>query len=111
MIKKKEHAIYRAAHHTYGISTQVTVALEELAELQQEVCKMIRGRGERHHMAEEIADALIVIEQLMLISGISYGEVQKVRVQKLVRLVKRMAKDTKKTEKEMWEWIKTLENT
>ena len=45
-----------------GIDIQMTVAIEELGELIQAICKY--KRGEEHNIEEEIADVKIMIEQL-----------------------------------------------
>ena len=56
--------VYEAALAKWGIELQATVAIEELSEVQKEICKMLRGKLDREHMAEEIADAIIMLEQL-----------------------------------------------
>ena len=58
--------VYDDALKKYGMMMQATVAIEELSELQKEICKTIRGIGDRDHLAEEIADATIMIEQLRI---------------------------------------------
>lgn len=55
----------------YGEKNQMTVALEELSECQKEICKVLRGKGDLGHLAEEIADATIMLEQLRLIFQIN----------------------------------------
>lgn len=47
-----------------GIENQSIVALEELSELQKEICKMRRGIGNKEHLSEEIADVEIMLEQI-----------------------------------------------
>ena len=42
----------------------MVVAIEELSEVQKELCKMYRGKGDMEHLAEEIADATIMLEQM-----------------------------------------------
>ena len=111
MIKKKEDAIYRAAFMTYGMSNQLTVATEELAELQQQICKVLRNKMDKKHLTEELADALNGIAQVMRICDITHAEVQRVRTRKMIRLVKEIAKEQHLTEEEAWQWIKILENT
>ena len=56
--------VYEAALAKWGTELQATVAIEELSEVQKEICKMLRGKLDREHMAEEIADATIMLEQL-----------------------------------------------
>lgn len=57
---------YTNALITYGENVQMVVALEELSECQKEICKFLRGKGDLGHLAEEIADATIMLEQLRL---------------------------------------------
>lgn len=64
-MKKKD--IYNKAKHVYGIDAQVIKAVEELAELQKELCKFLLDDGNMEHITEEIADVEIMIEQLKLI--------------------------------------------
>ncbi len=45
---------------------QIVVAIEELSELQKELCKSLRGKTNIHNILEEIADVLIMIEQMKL---------------------------------------------
>lgn len=44
--------------------------MEELSECQKEIAKFIRGIGNAGALAEEVADALICLEQVMMIYGI-----------------------------------------
>lgn len=48
----------------YGKESQSIVAIEELSELQKELCKMLRGIGNPEHLAEEIADVEIMLCQI-----------------------------------------------
>ena len=59
--------VYNKAIETYGKEHQCMVALEEMAELQKELCKNFRGRDNKLEIAEEIADVRIMLEQLTLI--------------------------------------------
>ena len=56
--------VYELALKKNGIDIQTTVAIEEMLEIGKEVCKMKRGKLDREHMAEEIADATIMLEQM-----------------------------------------------
>ena len=58
--------LYRKAIDKYGEEAQRRVAIEELSELIKELCKWDRGQGLRVHVAEEIADVQIMLEQLRL---------------------------------------------
>lgn len=54
-----------------GWKAQAVVALEELSEAQKEICKLLRGQGDKDHLAEEIADVAITLEQMEMAFGIS----------------------------------------
>ena len=56
--------VYEAALSKWGAELQATVAIEEMSEVIKEITKMLRGNLSREHMAEEIADATIMLEQL-----------------------------------------------
>lgn len=56
---------------TRGVHYQCDVAKEECSELIKEVCKMTRGKGNIQHLAEEMADVAICIEQLQIMFGIT----------------------------------------
>ena len=56
--------VYEAALSKWGAELQATVAIEEMSEVIKEITKMLRGKLDREHMAEEIADATIMLEQL-----------------------------------------------
>lgn len=56
--------VYTDALQTFGPNVQLIVALEEMSELQKEICKALRGDLHPMHLAEEVADATIMLEQL-----------------------------------------------
>ena len=62
-----EKQIYEQALKTWGPSAQTNMMFEEMAELQKELCKNGRGKDNRDHIAEEIADVLIMLEQMMIL--------------------------------------------
>lgn len=86
--------IYRDALKLYGQKIQEIVAIEELSEVTKEVCKMQRGKGSPGRLAEEIADATIVLEQLRLIYGVN-EEVCAFMDQKMRRLEQNVKRDGK----------------
>ena len=59
------------ALRTFGIESQVVVAIEEMSELQKELCKMLRSKTNVDHIAEEIADVEIMLAQMVEAFGIS----------------------------------------
>lgn len=62
---------YMNALIRYGTGMQCIVAVEELSEAQKEICKALRGKLDKDHLAEEIADATIVLEQMRIFFGIN----------------------------------------
>lgn len=56
--------IYDAALGKWGQKMQATVAIEEMSEVIKEITKALRGELNREHLAEEIADATIMLEQM-----------------------------------------------
>lgn len=80
---------YTNALSHYGEENQLTVALEELSECQKEICKFLRGYGNAGHLAEEVADSLIMLEQVIYIFGIDEMVSQEMD-RKIERLEKRL---------------------
>lgn len=64
-------AVYSDALDVFGGDTQLIVAVEELSECQKEICKVLRGDGDLEHLAEEVADATIMLEQVRLMFDIN----------------------------------------
>ena len=81
--------LYRLALSTYGAQAQTMMVMEEMAELQKELCKHARGKENRAQIAEEIADVQIMLEQMELLHGCA-GLVAGFKAQKLDRLEKRL---------------------
>lgn len=87
--------IYRAreilenAIETCGTDHQLKMCLEEMSELQKEICKAWRNRGDVEAIAEEVADVLITLDQLMIIYQIQ-DKVDGYYVQKMLRLDERL---------------------
>lgn len=63
--------IYADALSLFGRDNQLIVALEELSEAQNEICKALRCQVNLDHLAEEVADATIMLEQVRLIFDIN----------------------------------------
>ena len=85
-----ENRILMAAILTYGHDAQKKMALEEMSELQKEICKNWRGKDNYDEIAEEIADVEIMLDQLKMIYGISERQVLKFRNDKVIRLKERL---------------------
>ena len=63
--------VYEEAIERYGNELQIVVAIEELSECAKELCKVLRGKGDIAHLAEEVADATIMLEQMRICFGIN----------------------------------------
>lgn len=84
--------IKKAIEH-YGKEHQTVVCMEECSELIKECSKMLRGIGNIHHLAEEIADVYICLETLEEMYDIRSADLVDWKVRKLVRLNERIARD------------------
>lgn len=88
--------IVRKAISTYGDTIQLTVAIEELSELQKELCKAIRVYNTEDvnnyvdNIIEEIADVEIMLVQLKVIFAIRNEEIERIKDFKLSRLEARL---------------------
>ena len=80
---------YTNALITFGERAQLIVALEELSECQKEICKILRGGEDFRHLAEEIADATIMLEQVRLMFNIN-DDVCEQMDRKVMRLEQRL---------------------
>ena len=62
--RQERNEVYEKLLGINGAKMQATVAAEEMSEVIKEITKMLRGELDREHMAEEIADARIMLEQM-----------------------------------------------
>ena len=90
--KRRETILFNKAIAKWGRLAQVDMAIEEMAELTLALCKSKRETKTKDwldNVYDEIADVLIMLDQLRII----YGDVNMVdikRSQKLERLAKRL---------------------
>lgn len=68
---EERKCVYLDALTAYGTRNQLIVAVEELSECQKEICKFLRGCGDIEHLAEEVADATIMLEQVRIMFDIN----------------------------------------
>ena len=85
MNKEYREIVYRKAIERFGKLMQITVAIEEMSELQKELCKVQRGKMNIDGIIEEIADVEIVMEQMRMIFN-SDREIDRVKARKIERL-------------------------
>ena len=83
---------YKKAIKTYGEKAQKLMAIEEMSELTKEICKDFRGKLDREHLIEEIADVTITIYQLLMMYEIGDDEIQQMCEKKMERLKERLEK-------------------
>lgn len=93
-----ETEICTKALKVYGEESQVVMVFEEMAELQKELCKILRSQSEfnatqnikiRKKIAEEIADVEIMLRQMKILYEIE-DAVEDAREFKLERLSQRL---------------------
>lgn len=87
----------------YGIKMQSLVAMEELAELQKAISKLVRNseertkpfdfKGLRNNLIEEMADVLICMDQLIEYYQIERHEIQELIQAKQERQAKRLEEE------------------
>lgn len=68
----------------YG-EKQVVVAIEELSELQKELCKALRGKVDIDHITEELADVWIMFQQMKLYFRIDSKKIEDIVNAKIER--------------------------
>lgn len=86
-----ERAVFRKALDTWGPEAQSLCLLEEMAELQDALCKYRRGRRTTDDIAEEIADVEIMLDQMKLHFHIE-EDVDAQRAHKIARVEERLKK-------------------
>lgn len=84
-----ENEIFREAIDQYGIDAQIFMAMEEMAELQKELCKNRRGKENADEIAEEIADVRIMLDQMAIYFEVS-DRAEECRKEKVERLRRRL---------------------
>ena len=93
--------MYKEVIETYGAEHQIMMLFEEMAELQKELCKNLRGRDNIDHIIEEMVDVQIMLDQMMLIFDVDKEKYIDVYDYKLSRLQKRLEKKKALESREM----------
>ena len=94
----KDVNIFSAAIKTWGAEVQTLIIMEEMAELQKELCKHSRGADNRAAIAEEIADVQIMLEQMMILHD-CIGLTKAYREEKIKRLEERIKNTSQKEQR------------
>lgn len=81
---------YKKIADHYGLRRQLWQTVEEMAELTQVICKTGRYDMDtvRDHLAEEVADVSIMIDQLVYLLGDNM--IAKIREEKIKRQLERI---------------------
>ena len=85
MTDDQELEILKDALYYFGINHQQTKCIEEMSELTKEFCKEKDGKGDIEHIAEELADVYITLDQMVIYNDI-YEKVKQYREKKMERL-------------------------
>lgn len=88
-----ETAVCKRAVEAYGKEHRLIICMEEMAELTKELTKNLRGRRNLQDISEEVADVEIMLEQVKVIFDLK-EEVSEAKEAKLLRLQKRIVRDT-----------------
>ena len=75
---------------TYGKEHQTLIFFEEVADLEKELSKNIRGESNREAITEEIADVEIMLKQIKIIYRISESKIELAKAGKIKRLANRL---------------------
>ena len=86
---ERDRDINQIAIYKYGGERQKKKLFEEMAELTVAICHTDDGKDSFDHIAEEICDLQIMLEQMILLYGI-HGEVNRQRRIKIERLNERI---------------------
>lgn len=93
MSDKEFDEIIKLAISTYGKEAQTQMLFEEMAELQNAICKLSRGRATVGDVCEEIADVMIMCFQMAQIYGVT--RVEQLATFKMRRLADRLGYNIK----------------
>ena len=80
----------------YGHESQILQLLEEMAELQKELCKDMRGMPNPEAIIAEVADVLIMLEQIQMMYRISETRLHQITNIKLRRQLRRIEDESTK---------------
>lgn len=87
-IDKQE--LYKQALEVYGMELQVDIAKEEFAELIVAISHYHRGKAMKDEVISELADCIIMLEQLVSMYEISETKLNYIKNEKLDRLQERL---------------------
>lgn len=90
--EREARKLLRLAVAHFGPKTQLVKCVEEMSELQKEICKLLADREKysRESLIEELEDVEIMLEQLRMIASISPEEERRMQRRKLMLLEERL---------------------
>lgn len=94
MSDKEKKTIYQLAVEKYGANNQMNMALEECGEFIVAINKFRRAKNNTDateasdNICDEVADVIIMMEQMQVMFGID--RVERIKVEKLKRLEQRL---------------------
>lgn len=96
LFTEEQTKVLKDALDTYGIQSQSDIAIEEMSELTKAIIKNRRNPSApaTENLLEEIADALIMLEQLTIHYGTEF--ISEFIQQKIIRLSLRIEEDRSK---------------
>ena len=111
--------VVKKSIENYGKDVQSTVCMEECAVLIQAISKEKRGKSDKDHLAEEMADVIICIKMLKQIYNITEDEIYSWVINKQERIIERIKKDAQSTrtnaerirnmtDEELAEWLTNI---
>lgn len=80
----EDNELYQALFE-HDATAQLIVAIEEFSELQKELTKYLRGKGDINNIRDEVADAQNMINQIKFFFKLNDEEIDKIISQKMER--------------------------
>lgn len=76
--------------NSQSVDVNKTIVIEELSELQKEICKDLRGYDRKEEIKEEMADVYICLQLLKEIYNFSDEDLEKMYERKMKRNIERI---------------------
>ncbi len=76
--------------NSQSVDVNKTIVIEELSELQKELCKDLRGYDRREEIKEEMSDVYICLQLLKEIYNFSDEDLEKMYERKMKRNIQRI---------------------
>ena len=86
----EDEKIMQAVIDRKGHKYQTIVAIEELSELQKELTKHLRGKGDHQHLVEEFTDVIICMSEVEQMYNLKQNELNEMYEAKIQRLKEKL---------------------